>query len=58
MQQDTWTISEVHDGESVAVATHASHNEALRAINVAMYGNADVISGAWTDPVHEHELAA
>jgi hypothetical protein len=58
MQQDTWTINEVRDGETVEVAAHASHHEALRAINVAMYGSADVMSGAWTDPVHEHQLAA
>jgi hypothetical protein len=58
MQQDTWTINEVRDGETVKVAAHASHSDALRAINVAMYGSADVMSGAWTDPVHEHELAA
>jgi hypothetical protein len=58
MQQDTWTISEVHGSETVEVAAHASHDEALRAINLAMYGSADVMSGAWTDPVHEHQLAA
>jgi len=58
MQQDTWKISEVRDGESVEVATGVSHNDALRAIRVAMYGNADVLSGAWTDAVHELPLAA
>jgi hypothetical protein len=58
MQQDTWTINEVRDGETVEVAAHVSHDQALRAINVAMYGSANVVSGAWTDPVHEHQLAA
>jgi hypothetical protein len=58
MQQDTWTISEVRDGESVTVATEASHDEALRAIRAAMYGKTDVLSAAWTDSVHELPLAA
>jgi hypothetical protein len=58
MQQETWTINEIRDGESVEVATHASHGEALRAIRVAMYGENDVLSAAWTDSVHELPLAA
>lgn len=58
MQQDTWTIREVRDGESIEVATDVSHDEALRAIRVAMYGHAEVLSGAWTDSVHELPLAA
>jgi hypothetical protein len=58
MQQETWTISEIRDGERVKVATDASHDEALRAIRVAMYGEADVLSAARTDPVHELPLAA
>jgi hypothetical protein len=58
MQQETWTISEIRDGESVKVATDASHDQALRAIRLAMYGEADVLSAAWTDSVHELPLAA
>jgi hypothetical protein len=58
MQQDTWTISEIRDGESVEVATGASHDQALRAIRVAMYGEADVLSAIGTDSVHELPLAA
>ncbi len=58
MQHETWTISEIRDGESVTVATDASHDEALRAIRVAMYGEADVLSAAGTDSVHELPLAA
>jgi hypothetical protein len=58
MQQNTWKISEVRDGESVEVATGALHDEALRAIRIAMYGEADVLSAAWTDSVHELPLAA
>jgi hypothetical protein len=58
MQQDTWTISEIRDGERVKVATDVSHGDALRAIRVAMYGDADVLSAAPTDSVHELPLAA
>jgi hypothetical protein len=58
MQQETWKISEIRDGESVEVATHASHDVALRAIRVAMYGENDVLSAGWTDSVHELPLAA
>jgi hypothetical protein len=58
MQQETWTINEIREGESVAVATEASHDQALRAIRVAMYGDADVLSFAGTDSVHELPLAA
>jgi hypothetical protein len=58
MQQDTWTIREIRDDGSVEVATDVSHNDALRAIRVAMYGDADVLSAAWTDAVHELPLAA
>jgi hypothetical protein len=58
MQQNTWKISEIRDGESVEVATGASRDEALRAIRVAMYGETDVLGTAWTDSVHELPLAA
>lgn len=58
MQQDTWTIREIRDDGSVEVATGVSHNDALRAIRVAMYGDADVLSATWTDSVHELPLAA
>jgi hypothetical protein len=56
--QNTWTISEIRDGESVEVASHATNDEALQAIRVAMYGEAEVIGPVGTDPVHELPLAA
>jgi hypothetical protein len=56
--QNTWTISEIRDGEAVEIATHATNDEALRAINIAMYGTADVLGAAGTDTVHELPLAA
>jgi hypothetical protein len=58
MQQDTWTISEIRDGNSIKVATGVSHDEALRAIRSAMYGKADTLSAAGTDSFHELPLAA
>jgi hypothetical protein len=57
MQYDTWTINEVRDGETVAVTTGATQNEALVAIRRAMYGEGDVFGHAQTD-IHELPLAA
>jgi hypothetical protein len=56
--QNTWTINEIRDGESVEIASHATNDEALAAISIAMYGTADVLGAAGTDPVHELPLAA
>ncbi len=59
MQYETWTISEIRDGERVEATTGASREEALRAIHAAMYGDADLLIGAaGTDSVHELPLAA
>ena len=55
--QNTWTISEIRDGEAVEVATKATDDEALRAIRIAMYGEADVLT-AGAQEVHELPLAA
>jgi hypothetical protein len=57
MQYETWTINEVRDGETVAVTTGATQNEALVAIRRAMYGEGDVFGHAQTD-IHELPLAA
>jgi hypothetical protein len=56
--QNTWTINEIRDGEAVEVASHATNLEALRAIQIAMYGDAEVIGSVKTDSVHELPLAA
>jgi hypothetical protein len=56
MQYETWTINEVRDGETVAVTTGATQDEALRAIRVAMYGEGDLFSAP--TEVHELPLAA
>jgi hypothetical protein len=58
MQQNTWKISQIHDGETIEAATGASRDEALRAIRVAMYGEADVLSAASAESVHDLPLAA
>jgi hypothetical protein len=54
---DTWTIKEIRDGETVEVRTGASREVALTAIRTAMYGEADAFGKAVTD-VHELPLAA
>jgi hypothetical protein len=56
MQYETWTISEVREGETVRVTKGATQDEALLAIRRAMYGEGDLFS-APTD-VHELPLAA
>jgi len=56
--QKTWTIIEIRDGERTEVATGASHLEALGAIRSAMYGEAESLSAASEQPVHELSLAA
>jgi hypothetical protein len=56
MQYETWTISEVRDGETVKVTTGAAQSEALLAIRRAMYGEGDVLSAP--TEVHELPLAA
>jgi hypothetical protein len=56
MQYETWTINEVRDGETVAVTTGATQNEALVAIRRAMYGEGDLFSTP--TEVHELPLAA
>jgi hypothetical protein len=56
MQYETWTISEVRDGETVKVTTGATQGEALLAIRRAMYGEGDVLSAP--TEVHELPLAA
>ena len=43
MQYETWTISEVRDGETGKVTTGATQGEALLAIRRAMYGEGDVL---------------
>ncbi|HEY2055976.1 MAG TPA: hypothetical protein VGH14_18735 [Solirubrobacterales bacterium] len=58
MQHETWKISEVRGDEKTGVVTGASREEALRAIRIAMYGEADVLGGTGADPVHELPLAA
>jgi hypothetical protein len=57
MQYETWTINEIRDGETAAVTTGATRDEALRAIRVAMYGENDAFGAASTE-VHELPLAA
>lgn len=57
MQFETWTIKGVRDGETVAATAGATHDEAVRAIRAAMYGEGDAFSGALTE-VHELPLAA
>jgi hypothetical protein len=60
MQHKTWTIHEIHDGEKIEVVTGATHEEALRVIRAAMYGENDPFAAATTGvaPVHELPLAA
>jgi hypothetical protein len=53
----TWSIKEIRDGETVEVTTGASREDALSAIRVAMYGEADAFGKAVTD-VHELPLVA
>jgi hypothetical protein len=57
MQYETWTINEIRDGETAAVTSGATRDEALRAIRVAMYGENDAFGAASTE-VHELPLAA
>jgi hypothetical protein len=57
MENNSWNIKQIRDGETVEVTTGASHEDALRAIRVAMYGEADAFGKAVTD-VHELPLAA
>jgi hypothetical protein len=57
MQYETWTVNEIHDGETVEVTKGATHDEAVLAIRRAMYGEGDVFSHAPTD-IHELPLAA
>ncbi|HXF30457.1 MAG TPA: hypothetical protein VN522_02970 [Solirubrobacterales bacterium] len=55
--ENTWNIKQIRDGETVEVTSGASREDALRAIRVAMYGEADAFGKANTD-VHELPLAA
>jgi hypothetical protein len=55
--EKTWTINEIRDGETIEVATRASHEDALNAIRAAMYGEGDAFRAPVTD-VHELPLAA
>jgi hypothetical protein len=56
MQYESWTISEVRDGETVKVTAGATKDEALLAIRRAMYGEGDLFSAP--TEVHELPLAA
>jgi hypothetical protein len=55
--ENNWNIKEIRDGETVKVTAGASRDDALRAIRVAMYGEADAFGKAVTD-VHELPLVA
>jgi hypothetical protein len=54
--ENKWNIKEIRDGETVEVTAGASREDALRAIRIAMYGEADAFKTV-TD-VHELPLAA
>ena len=56
MQYETWTVNEIHDGETVEVTKGATHDEAVLAIRRAMYGEGDLFSAP--TEVHELPLAA
>jgi hypothetical protein len=55
--ENNWNIKEIRDGETVEVTTGANREDALNAIRVAMYGEADAFGKAVTD-VHELPLVA
>jgi len=56
--EKTWTIIEIRDGERTELVTGASHVEAVSLIRSAMYGEAESLSAATEQSVHELSLAA
>jgi len=58
MQHQTWTITEIRDGEDNEVRTGLSHEEALIAIRRAMSGSTEALPTPSETSVHELPLAA
>lgn len=58
MQHQTWTITEIREGEEDEVRTGLSHAEALIAIRRAMSGSTEPLLSPSETSVHELALAA
>lgn len=58
MQHQTWTMTEFRDGEAVATEAGLSHQDAVEAIQRAMYGETATPVAVSQQSVHDLPLAA